>query len=209
MEKIKVLLIDDHSLMIEGVKSCLAHAESIQVVGFALSAADGLNFLQHNAVEVVLTDINLPDTNGIEVCKKIRGLFPRVKILAFSNYNQYDYISEMLQGGASGYILKNATGKELIEAIQAARDNKKYFSAEVTETLWQRSVATVPTLPRLTRREKEVLQLIASGNTNQEIADKLFISVLTAISHRKNLLTKFEAVNTATLISIASKHGLL
>ncbi|MDJ1479683.1 response regulator transcription factor [Cytophagaceae bacterium YF14B1] len=209
MEKIKVFLIDDHPMIIEGLKSSLNNTDTVDVVGAAINAFEGITFLKNNQVEVVLLDINLPDINGVEVCGKIRNEFPDIKVIALTTFNQYDYISEMMQSGASGYVLKNATRDELVEAIHAAKANKKYFSAEVTETLLQRSGDTANKIPKLTRREKEILALVAQGLTNQEIADKLFISILTVISHRKNLLTKFEVTNTAALISFAMKHQLL
>ncbi|MDJ1501444.1 response regulator transcription factor [Xanthocytophaga agilis] len=209
MEKIKVFLIDDHPMIIEGLKSSLSNTDTVDVVGAAINAFEGITFLKNNQVEVVLLDINLPDINGVEVCGKIRNEFPDVRIIALTTFNQYDYISEMMQSGASGYVLKNATRDELVEAIHAVKANKKYFSAEVTETLLQRSGDTANKIPKLTRREKEILALVAQGLTNQEIADKLFISILTVISHRKNLLTKFEVTNTAALISFAMKHQLL
>ncbi|MDJ1467821.1 response regulator transcription factor [Xanthocytophaga flava] len=209
MEKIKVFLIDDHPMIIEGLKSSLNNTDTVDVVGAAINAFEGITFLKNNQVEVVLLDINLPDINGVEVCGKIRNEFPDVKVIALTTFNQYDYISEMMQSGASGYVLKNATREELVEAIHAVKANKKYFSSEVTETLLQRSGDTANKIPKLTRREKEILALVAQGLTNQEIADKLFISILTVISHRKNLLTKFEVTNTAALISFAMKHQLL
>jgi DNA-binding NarL/FixJ family response regulator len=208
-ETTRILLIDDHPMLIEGIKGSLANTEGVEVVGYALTAQEGLQFLRQHPVELVLSDINLPDLNGIELCKKIKEAFPQVKVLALTTFNQYDYINEMMQSGASGYVLKNATKGELLEAIQALKTHKKYFSTEVTETLLLRSAQPPAALPRLTRREKEVLHLVAQGLTNQEIADTLFISILTVISHRKNLLTKFEVANTAALISFAVKHGLV
>ncbi|MDO1449683.1 response regulator transcription factor [Rhodocytophaga aerolata] len=209
MEKIKVLLIEDHPMMIEGLRSTLASVADIVVAGYALNGQDGLNLLYKIPVDVVISDINLPDINGIELCKQIKEAFSNVKVLALSNFNQYDYISQMMKNGANGYVLKNATKEELLEAIYAATTNKKYLGPELMDTLLQGPAPVSANLPRLTRREKEVLSMIASGLTNQEIADKLFVSITTVISHRRNLLTKFEVANTAALISLTMKHGLL
>lgn len=203
------MLIDDHPMLLEGLKSSLAGIEDIEVIGYALNAKDGLDFLRHNQVELVLSDINLPDLNGIELCKQIKAEFPQVKVLALTTFNQYDYITEMMKSGAMGYVLKNATREELVQAVYMVHANKKYFSMAVAETLLQRTATQTDSIPRLTRREKEILTLVAAGLTNQEIADKLFISITTVISHRKNLLTKLEVSNTAALISFAMKHGLL
>ncbi|MDQ4139678.1 MAG: response regulator transcription factor [Bacteroidota bacterium] len=208
MEKIKILLVDDHPMLLTGLKESLSTTGILEVVGCALNARDAIRYLQENPVDILLTDINLPDLNGIELCKKVKADFPQVKVLALTTFNQYDFITDMVQSGASGYLLKNVTKEELVEAISAVNAGKKYFSAEVTEALLQRSAIQENPLPRLTRREKEVLALVAAGLTNQEIADKLFISLNTVISHRKNLLTKFDAANTAALVSIAVKHNL-
>ncbi len=202
------MLIDGQPLMLEGITSALSGAEDIHVAGAVLRATDAFKLLEYHPADVVLTEIHLSGMNGIEVCKKVKELYPQIKVLALTTLSQYEYIREMLQSGAWGYMLKSATRKELLEAIYAVRNNKKYFSMEVIEILLQRSSQPVHTLPRLTRREKEVLQLIAQGFTNQEIANKLFISILTVISHRKNLMVKFEAVNTATLISKAAPAWL-
>ncbi|WP_225000295.1 response regulator transcription factor [Cesiribacter sp. SM1] len=207
--KIRVLLIEDHPMMIEGLKSTLNSSAHVEVAGFALNARDGLELLQTVAADVVLSDISLPDCNGIELCRKIKTEYPQLKIVALTTFNQYNYIAEMMQNGASGYVLKNATTEELLDAITAVHLGKKYFSTEVTETLLQQQKDAPSNLPRLTRREKEILKLVASGLTNQEIADQLFISILTVISHRKNLLTKFKATNTAAMINYATKHQLL
>ena len=209
MEKIKVLLIDDHPMILEGVRTTLTHTDAIEVVGCALTGKDGLDQLQHTQAEIVLSDINLPDINGIELCRKIRDQFPAVKVIALTTFNQYDYITEMMQSGATGYVLKNATKEELVDAILAARANRKYISSDATNTLLQRATDTPGKLPKITRREQQILKMVADGLTNQEIADKLFISVLTVISHRKSLLTKFEVANTAALVTFAAKNNMI
>lgn len=209
MEKIKVLLIEDHPMMIEGLTNSLATAADMVVVGYSLTGAGGIDFLKENPVDVVLCDIQLPDMSGIDVCKKIKESFSKVKVLALTSFNQYEYVNQMIKNGAYGYVLKNVTREELVEAINTALTGKKYFSEELIETLAQGPAQVAVQVPRVTRREKEVLELIAAGLTNQEIADKLFVSITTVISHRRNLLTKFDVPNAASLISLISKYGML
>lgn len=203
-----LLIVDDHPMVIEGLKTLLATAE-VRVAGCAGNAFDAVAFLKTSPVDVVLLDINLPDVNGIDLCKKIKDEFPGVKVLAMSTFNERSYITRMMQHGASGYLLKNASQEEIIEAITAVHAGKKYLSFDVTETLLQTAAPENLRLPIVTSREREVLLLIADGLTNPQIAEKLFVSPLTVDSHRKNLLTKFNVRNTASLIALAMKNKLI
>jgi DNA-binding NarL/FixJ family response regulator len=151
-------------------------------------------------------DINLPDKNGIELCKEVRQLYPSVFIIGLSTFNQQSFIQKMMENGASGYVLKNATQEELMEAIKTVANGKTYLSDEAALSLRK---STAGETPVLTRREKEVLGLIADGLTNNEIASKLFISVTTVDTHRKNLLAKFDARNIASLIKAAMQMQLI
>jgi DNA-binding NarL/FixJ family response regulator len=204
---IKTFLIDDHPMVIEGIKSLLVGAENIEVVGSAVNAFLAMGFLKNHAVDVVLLDINLPEIDGIELCKKIKTAFPDIKILGLSTFKERSYISKMIENGASGYILKSVSQEELTEAITEIFAGKMYLNQEMAQILIQNK--PVKNLPLLTRREKEVLICIADGLTNPEIAEKLFVSPLTIDSHRKNLLTKFDVKNTALLIKIAVENGLI
>ena len=150
-------------------------------------------------------DINLPDKNGIDLCKEVKEKYPSVFIIGLSTFNQQSFVQKMMDNGASGYVLKNATQEELITAIETVIKGKTYLSIEATDTLRKDNGAPIV----LTRREKEVLELIADGMTNAEIAEKLFISVTTVDTHRKNLLAKMEAKNTASLVKIAVSRGYL
>jgi DNA-binding NarL/FixJ family response regulator len=142
------------------------------------------------------------------LCKKLRERFPKLKILGLSTFKERSYITRMIDAGASGYLLKNANGEELSEAIEAAHRGRMYISMEAAQTI-ARPVATQPELPILTSREKEVLALIAEGMTNNEIAEKLFISPLTVDSHRKNLLAKFGVKNTAAMVKYGMEAGFI
>ncbi len=203
--KTTVFITDDHYMVIEGIRSLLQNEPSIEWVGHASNASSCLAFLQKQQPDVLLMDISMPDVNGIDLCKQVKEKYPSVFVIGLSTFNQLSFISKMIDNGASGYILKNATRQELLEAIQVVAKGGTYLSDEAASTLQNTSSAA----PVITRREKEVLELIADGMTNAEIAAKLFISVTTVDSHRKNLLTKFEAKNTAALVKTAAQLNLL
>jgi len=203
---IRVFIVDDHYMVIEGIRSLLQHEKSVDWAGHAFSAASCMDFLQQQQPDVILMDINLPDKSGIELCREVKQQYPAVFIIGLSTFNQQSFIERMIDNGASGYVLKNATGNELMEAIGTVIKGKSYLSHEVAQTLRKEHGEDVPVL---TRREKEVLDLIANGFTNNEMAQKLFISITTVDTHRKNLLTKFNVKNTALLIKAALQNKLI
>jgi len=203
---IKVFIVDDHYMVIEGIRSLLQNEKDIEWVGHASNAASCLAFLQKQQPDVILMDINLPDKSGIDLCKEVIGKYPSIFIVGLSTFNQQSFIQKMMDNGASGYVLKNATQEELMEAVQSVMKGKTYLSEEASQVLRKNADADIPVL---TRREKEVLELIADGLTNNEIAQKLFISVATVDTHRKNLLAKFEAKNIASLIKAAMQMQML
>lgn len=202
---IKVFIVDDHYMVIEGIRSLLQNEKDIEWTGHAMNAASCLAFLKQQLPDVILMDINLPDQSGIELCKEVRLIYPSIFVIGLSTFNQQSFIQKMMDNGASGYVLKNATQEELTEAIGAVVKGKTYLSEEASHTLRKEDAAAVV----LTRREKEVLALIAEGMTNNEIAKNLFISVTTVETHRKNLLAKLEAKNTASLIRMATQMQLI
>jgi DNA-binding NarL/FixJ family response regulator len=202
----KVFIVDDHYMVIEGIRSLLQNEKDIEWTGHASNAASCLAFLQQQQPDVILMDINLPDKSGIDLCKEVREKYPAVFVIGLSTFNQQSFIQKMMGNGASGYVLKNATQEELMEAIAAVSAGKTFLSDEVAQSLRKNNEGEIPVL---TRREKEVLELIADGLTNNEIAQKLFISVTTVDTHRKNLLAKFDARNIASLIKAAMQMQLL
>ena len=206
---VHVFIVDDHPMVVEGLKTLLSQLKNINVSGAAANAFDTIPFLRKNAVDLVLLDINLPDINGIDLCKKIKKDFPDIRVLGISTFSERSYISRMIANGASGYLIKSASAEEIAEAIQAVMDGKFYMSLAMEHVLQASAIAPAGLLPALTKREEEVLRLIAEGLTNNQIAEKLFISPLTVDSHRKNLLTKLKVNNTASLIRLAAEHRLL
>jgi DNA-binding NarL/FixJ family response regulator len=203
---IKILIVDDHPLILEGIKALLTDNDTITVVGTASNAFDAIAFLKENSIDIAFLDINLPDISGIELCKKIKDEFPNVRCIALSTFSERSYISRMIQNGAMGYLLKNSSKEEILMAINQVYAGSYFMNVNLDESI---SLENQKISPFLTPREKEVLVHIAEGLTNQQIADQLFVSVLTINSHRKNLLTKFEVNNTASLIKLAAHQKLI
>ncbi len=203
---IKVFITDDHYMVIEGIRSILQNETAIEWAGHASNAASCLAFLQQQLPDVILMDINLPDKSGIDLCKEVREKYPSVFVIGLSTFNQQSFIQKMMDNGASGYVLKNATQEELMEAIETVASGKTFLSDEAAQSLRKNNEGEIPVL---TRREKEVLELIANGMTNNEIAQKLFISVTTVDTHRKNLLAKFDSRNIASLIKMAMQMQMI
>lgn len=200
-----IFIVDDHYMVIEGIRSLLQNENGFEWTGHAMTATSCLAFLKNQLPDVILMDINLPDKSGMDLCKEVKEKYPSVFIIGLSTFNQQSFIQKMMDNGASGYVLKNATQEELVRAIETVVKGKTYLSEEASQTLRKENGGSLV----LTRREKEVLELIADGMTNGEIAQKLFISVTTVDTHRKNLLAKLEAKNTAALIKIAVSRGYL
>ncbi|MGN6491081.1 MAG: response regulator [Agriterribacter sp.] len=196
----KLFIVDDHYMVIEGIRSLLQNEAGIEWAGHAMSAASCLAFLKQQLPDVILMDINLPDKNGIDLCKEVQSLYPSVFIIGLSTFNQQSFIQKMMDNGASGYILKNATHEELMEAIETVIKGKTFLSNESAAILKKQDNS----MPVITFREREVLELVAEGMTNNEIAQRLFISSTTVDTHRKSLLNKFAAKNTASLIRMAA-----
>ncbi|QEC42901.1 response regulator [Pseudobacter ginsenosidimutans] len=207
MDKIKVLVVDDHPMVLEGMRAMLAQISFAQLTGLASNAMDAMEKLKQDIPHIVLTDINMPEVSGIELTEKIRKEFPEVKVVAMSTFKERSYISEMVRNGASGYLLKSASREEIEEALLSVYEGKLFMSLDIN--LSRAEKQEMKNTPVLSTREKEVLHLISEGLTNPQIAEKLFISLHTVDSHRKNLLTKFNVKNTASLIKTATQKGLL
>ena len=203
---IKVFIVDDHYMVVEGIRSLLQHEKSIDWTGHAMNADSCMAFLRQSQPDVILMDINLPDKSGIDLCKEVKTMYPGVFIVGLSTFNQQSFIRKMMDNGASGYVLKNATQQELMDAVNTVMKGKTFMSDEVSQVMRKSNTVSVPVL---TRREKEVLELIAEGMTNNEIAEKIFVSASTVDTHRKNLLAKLEAKNTAELVKLAFFHNLI
>ena len=206
---IRVFIVDDHPVVIEGIHSLLMNEKDIAWVGQAMNAASCLGFFVNNTADVVLMDISMPGMDGVELCAIMKEKYPGIFILGLSTFNQGIYIKKMMENGASGYILKNSSKEELIKAIHTVHEGGIYFSGEASQALAEYQRSSKTDLPVLTPREKEILELIAEGYTNPQIAEKIFLSQFTVDSHRKNLLAKMNVKNTASLIRLAVEQKLI
>lgn len=209
---IHILIADDHQMFIDGIRSLLEDSRDIVVVGEARTGLEVLERCMEKKVDIVIMDINMPEMDGIQATRELLKRHPAVKILGLSMYNDREYISDILKAGAMGYILKN-TGKEsLLNAISTLQAGNNYLGDEVSKTLlnsFMKNPQSPPSMEKLSGREIEVLECIATGRTTHEIAEQLFISKNTVETHRKNLLYKLKARNTAELVNNAYKQRLI
>jgi DNA-binding NarL/FixJ family response regulator len=204
---IKVFIIDDHEMIIEGIRSLLIGEADIEWMGSTKFPDDLMLFLKKSQPDILLMDISLPQKSGLELCKEVKEKYPEINIIGLSTSNQASIINKMIANGASGYLLKDASKQEIILALHEVNKGRDYINFSVAEILKDKMPNTA--LPILTRREKEVLELIADGLTNLEIAAKLFLNINTIDSHRKNMIAKFKVKNTAALIKLAITNNLI
>jgi DNA-binding NarL/FixJ family response regulator len=204
---IKIFIIDDHQMIIEGIHSLLQDQADIEWMGSAKLPEELMAFLAKSQPDVLLMDINLPQKSGLDLCREVKEKYAAINIIGLSTSDQASVIRKMQENGASGYLLKDASKQEIIMAIQQVNKGKDYVSFSVAEVLKKKT--SDGQLPALTKREKEILEYIAEGLTNQEIATRLFLNTTTVDSHRKNMLTKFNVKNTAALIKIAVSNQLI
>lgn len=216
MNPIKVLIVDDHQLMVQGLKSLLEDEADIDFVAGANSMAETLLFLQSNAIDVILMDINMPDGSGIEATIKIKALYPAIKVIALTMHDDISIITRMIKAGASGYILKRSNMNEVIEAIRIVHKNGRYLSINTQQIIMDNlgSAADLTdtkedSQPTLSAREIEVLNLVAKENSNEVIAEKLFISERTVEAHRRNIFIKTKTKSIVGLIKYAISKGLI
>jgi two-component system, NarL family, nitrate/nitrite response regulator NarL len=204
---INVILADDHQIVLDGLKSLIEQEKDICSVGEALNGIELLAQLKEKQADVAVLDIDMPLMNGIETTKEIRMLYPKMKVLILSMYNENEYIKRLIEVGASGYILKNKGKEELVKAIRKVAEGGKYLGEAVIKTLMddiQKPKKNVEEIKiPLTKRENEVLKLIVECNSTPQIADKLFIAHSTVETHRRNLIDKLGVANTKELIRYA------
>ncbi len=206
-----IIIADDHQMFIDGLRSMLEEIEGIRVIGEANNGKEAVDICNTAQADVVIMDISMPVMDGIEATRAILKKHPHVKILGLSMFNDRNFIADLLKSGACGFILKNTGKDELVSALNAIQSGNSYLGNEVTRILVNSFMKkeTQPQFEKLSEREVEVLESIALGLTTQEIAKKLFISKNTVETHRKNLLYKLSARNTAELITNAYKKGLI
>lgn len=209
---IEIAITDDHPIVIEGIRMMLKSSKEI-IVAQSFSSLTEMFEKMDDCIKVLLLDINLPDGNGITACKDLVFKFPHLKIIALTNFEDVTFIKQIMKNGAVGYLLKNTGKNELVEAIKTVLQGDVYLQKNIKEILLNESLGKGSLssffIPKLTSREKEVLELIIKEFTTHEIAEKIFISVKTVESHRNNLMQKLGVKNSAGLVRVAFEKGLV
>lgn len=217
MSNLKILIADDHPFFRDGIHQLLIGQTGIGEIGEAANGKEVLQQLAKKEYDLVIMDIKMPQMSGIEATREIHKKYPKIKVLAISMYDEQTYIVKMLKAGAKGYLLKNSTKAELLKAISEVMRGESYFSREVSDIMFSHIASgksiengdDEPVAQALTRREIEIIRMIAEELTNVEIGGKLNISPRTVDTHRRNLFQKLKVKNTAGLVKYAMKHGLL
>lgn len=217
MEKIKIILVDDHQIVRDGIKSLLADADDIDIISEAASFNELREKLKLQDPDIILMDISLPEMSGIEITKWIAETYPNLKVLILSMYTGEDFIYNAIKAGAKGYLPKNTTRKEIIDAIHSVYSENEYYSESISNVILKsyvnkaKSADTLaePLEDKLSARELEILKYYAGGLTNQEIADKLFISIRTVESHKSHIMQKLELKSIVELIKFAIKNKMV
>jgi two-component system NarL family response regulator len=207
---LRVLLVDDHELMRQGLRSILEREGDVEVVGEAASGRAALELARTLAPDVVVMDVAMQDQNGIEATRQIRAACPNVKVLALSSHSDARYVTAMLEAGACGYVLKANAYDDLRRALDAARRGRSYLCADVTESVVGASLRGAGATPvaQLSGREREVLQLLAEGLSSPEISQRLFVATSTVETHRRNIMRRLGIHSVADLTKYAIREGL-
>jgi len=205
---IRLLIADDHHFLLDGFSSIVSSLDDMEIVATAVNGKEVLDKLEEIEVDIALIDINMPVLNGVETSKKIQKKYPNVKVIALSMHKKQSFIKRMMQYGAQGYILKDDPTHHIIDGVRLVYEGGVYFSPRVTEIAMS-FTSPKSGLNQITDREIEVLQFISQGMTNHEIADRMHLSPHTTETHRRHLLTKLDARNTAELVRIGMEKGLI
>ena len=215
---ISILLVDDHQIILDGIKQMLEGESSICICACAENGKQALEFAQQNPPDIIITDVSMPDMNGVELCEQIQKMNIPSKVIVLSMYASEDYIFKAIQAGAKGYLTKqNTTKEELISAIHRIVNGEEYYSPAVASIMMKnyvnkaqkKSNLETKTVESLTTREREILKLYAEGYSNQEIADKLCISNRTVDAHKNNIMQKFEFKSTVDMVKFAIKNNIV
>ena len=213
MSKIKVLVVDDHAMFRQGICALVGSYEDLEVVGEAENGREAIEKVREFSPEVVLMDIAMPIMGGLEATRRIQKEAPNTKVLVLTQYDDSEYVLSLVRAGARGYISKTATASELISAIRAVNAGEFFLYPSAAKTLIEeylrRAGGEKDGYDRLTSREREILQLVAEGHTNREIADTLVIGVKTVLRHRTNIMEKLGFHNRTELIKYAISKGLI
>src|SRR5512136_532526 len=216
MDKIRIVLADDHAILREGIRALLEDQSDMTVIGEAADGRKAIELARDLSPDIIVMDIGMPLLNGLEATRQIRHNFPKVAVLVLTMHDNEEYVSQILAAGASGYVLKRAASSELVTAIRAVAAGQSYLSPAVTKLLIEgymgrqaAAPAVVDPFGTLTAREREVLQLVAEGHTNSQIAKLLNISLKTVKAHRSNLMQKLGLHDRGDLIKLAIQRGII
>jgi two-component system response regulator NreC len=212
VDKIRILVVDDHTIMRDGIRALLSLHDDIEVVGEASEGKEALDKAQELMPDVVIMDIAMPGMDGLEATRRIRKKHPKIKVLVLTQHDNKEYIISVIKAGASGYVPKRALGSELVSAIRAVQQGDSFLypsaAAALIEDYLLQAREEEP-YDQLTAREREVLKLIAEGYTSKEIADMLFLSLKTILGHRSKIMEKLNLHNRTELIKYAMRKGLV
>jgi len=214
MKKLKLLLVDDHQILLDGIKALLKDEKQFEIIGEATRCSVAIEILKKISPDIVITDIQMPEMSGIEFTIIIRKQYPHIKVLALSMSGEEGMIAEMVESGISGYVLKNTGKEELRDALLKVAGGGMYFSEEVTATLThalrhKKEMSDSEKAAHVTPREKEIIKLIAKEYSNKKISDTLFISERTVETHRKNIFRKTNTKSVIGLLKWAQEHKIL
>lgn len=212
MSQVKILLVDDHEIFLEGLANLLSTVSELEIVGTATNGYEALDLLEQGVPDILMTDLSMPEMGGIELVKKVKSLYSDLKVLVLTMHNDRPTISEIIMAEAEGYLLKNTSKKELVKAINRVHDGGTYYSNEVMSVLLEKVKAEHRQMEAkgvLTERELEILHLISEEKPSKEIADLLNISIMTVDTHRKNLLKKTKTSSVVGLLKYGIHHQLI
>lgn len=217
MKTTKILIVDDHEVVRDGLKNILTSLENITIAGEAGNGEDAVKMYSSLKPDLVIMDISMPGMNGIEATKVIKEKDPDARILILTMHDNQEYLNQIIRSGAKGFILKNTDKDELLEAVRTVSSGDNFFSKDISKLIIDNYIRTAKETEKndgykevpLTKREIEILKLIASGYSNQEIANILYISYNTVDTHRKNIMHKLSIKNTAGLVRYAIEKGLI
>ncbi len=210
-EEVKILIVDDHQILIDGIKSLLRNEKRFQIVEQALSGREALEKLNKETIDIMITDISMPEMDGVELTRIVKSQYPEIKILVLTMYNNQEVANEIVMSEAEGFILKNTGKQELVSALTAIADNSTYYSREVLSLVMDKvkhDKKAEKETAILTERELEILQLICQELSSEQIAEKLFISKRTVDTHRQNIYEKTGCKTIISLIKFALRNNL-
>ena len=215
INKTKVIIVEDHKLFREGLKSILSDKAGLEVVGEAGDGLEAIRTVKKCQPEIILLDLSMPKMNGISVMREIKSQFPETKIMALTIHESDQYVLEAFEAGADGYCLKDAGRNELMVAVDSVLQGKRYISPSISDNVLEgyltgrKKLKSKTSWDTITQREREVLKLLGEGYQNKEISDMLYISVKTVEKHRANIMNKLDLHNAAALTAFAIEHGLV